>query len=343
MRKLLNTIYITSPDAYLALDGENVVVKQEQQVLGRIPLHNVEGIVSMGHTGVSPALMGSCAKRNIALSFLTSNGRFLARIVGESHGNVVLRKTQYRISDDPVQSLRMAKCFLTGKIYNGRRVVERAIRDYPYRLDIGRLKSASDGMAQALHRVEACLSLEELRGVEGEAATRYFGVFDEMILQQKKDFSFRSRNRRPPLDRINAMLSFVYTLLMHDSQAALETAGLDSYVGFLHRDRPGRPSLALDLLEEFRSVLADRFVLSLINLKKVSPTGFYYKENGAVYMDADTREIILKAWQTKKRETLTHPFLGEKIPWGLAVHMQALLLARTLRGDLDRYPPFLLK
>jgi CRISPR-associated protein Cas1 len=343
MRKLLNTLYITTPDTYLSLDGENIIAKKEAEEMIRIPLHNLESVIAFGYTGASPALMGACAKRNIALTFMTPSGRFLARIVGEAHGNVTLRKAQYRISDIEEQSAAIAKNFIAGKIYNAKWVIERATRDYSQRLDTAKLKSVSKRLSNSLRSIAGCAALEELRGAEGEAASLYFSVLDDLILQQKEDFYFDNRNKRPPLDNLNAMLSFVYTLLAHDVASALETVGLDSYVGFLHRDRPGRASLALDLMEEFRSVYADRFVISLINKRMVNKNGFTRKENGAVMMDDNTRKTILSAWQERKREIILHPFLEEKIAWGLAPYVQAMLLARFIRGDLDAYPPFLWK
>jgi CRISPR-associated protein Cas1 len=343
VRKLLNTLYVTSPNTYLSLDGENIVILKDDAEMTRLPLHNLEGIIAFGYTGASPALMGACAKHNIALSFMKPSGKFLARVVGEVRGNVTLRKTQYRLSESKVESNKIAKNFIIGKLYNARWVIERATRDYATRLDVEKLKGVSQSIARTLKLIEECNDLEQLRGFEGEAAVQYFNVFDDLILQQKESFFFHSRNKRPPLDNVNAMLSFTYTLLAHDVAAALETVGLDPYVGFLHRDRPGRISLALDLMEEFRSVYADRFVISLINKREVNPSGFTQKENGAVNMDDDTRKVILKAWQSKKQETITHPFLQEKVEWGLVPYAQAMLLARFIRGDLDAYPPFMWK
>lgn len=343
MKKLLNTLYVTSLDTYLSLDGENVVVLKDDKEMGRIPFHNLEGIVSFGYTGASPALMGACAKRNVYLVFMTQYGKFLARVVGESRGNVTLRKAQYRFSDDENESVKIAKNLIIGKIFNARWVIERATRDYSIRIDVDKLKNASYIMQKSLKLVSECNSLEQLRGYEGEAASIYFGVLDELILQQKDCFYFRGRNKRPPLDNVNAMLSFVYTLLANSTGAALEAVGLDAYVGFLHRDRPGRISLALDLMEELRSVYADRFVISLINKRIVNDSGFIKKEDGAVIMTDDTRKDILTAWQARKQEKITHPFLGEKVEWGLVPYVQAMLLARYIRGDLDEYPPFFWK
>ncbi|MGI6086235.1 MAG: type I-C CRISPR-associated endonuclease Cas1c [Acetivibrionales bacterium] len=343
MRKLLNTLYVTSSDAYLSLDGENIVVQKNNDEIARVPLHNLESIVTFGYTGASPALMGACAKKNIALSFMTQSGKFLARIVGEIRGNVILRKAQYRISDDETRSMQIAKNFIIGKVFNSRWVIERATRDYSLRLDVNKLKKVSQFMAESLKRITTCESLEQLRGLEGESAGQYFSIFDELILQHKEDFFFKTRNKRPPLDNVNALLSFTYTLLAHDIASALETVGFDAYVGFLHRDRPGRISLALDLMEELRPVYADRFVLSIINRRIVNANGFTKKENGAVVMDYDTRKSLLSAWQEKKQEKITHPFLEKKIEWGLVPYAQAMLLARYIRGDLEAYPPFLWK
>lgn len=343
MRRLLNTLFVTSPDTYLSLDGENIVVLKDQIEMLRVPLHNLEGIVAFGYTGASPALMGACAKRNIALSFMKQSGKFLARVVGEVRGNVTLRKTQYKLSDSIEESNKIARNFILGKIYNARWVIERATRDHTLRLDVDRFKGVSKTLINSMELIEQSEDLEQLRGYEGEAASQYFSVFDDLILQQKDSFYFNCRNKRPPLDNVNAMLSFVYTLLAHDVAAALETVGLDPYVGFLHRDRPGRISLALDMMEELRPVYADRFVISLINKRIVNKGGFTKKENGAVIMDDEMRITVLKAWQSKKQEKITHPFLKEKLAWGLVPYSQAMLLARFIRGDLDGYPPFMWK
>lgn len=343
MRKLLNTLYVTQPDTYLALDGENVVIRKENAELMRLPLHNLEGIVAFGYTGASPALMGACASRNIDLSFLTPHGRFLARVAGEVRGNVLLRHRQHQAYDSEAESLAIAKSMITGKLYNARWVLERTLRDHGMRVDSSTLKDASDFIKSSVARVYECTDSDQLRGVEGKAAERYFGVFDELVLQNKECFAFRFRNRRPPLDPVNALLSFTYALLAKEAASALETTGLDPYVGFLHRGRPGRASLALDLMEELRPTIADRFVLTLINRREVNEEGFTVRENGAVVMDDKTRAIVLQAWQIRKQETITHPFLEEKIPWGLVPYAQALLLARYLRGDLDAYPPFMWK
>ncbi len=343
MRHLLNTLFVTTEDAYLSLDGENVVVNREQQAIARFPLHTLSGIICFSYPGASPALMGACAAREVALSFCTPRGRFLARACGESNGNVLLRRTQYRIADDPEQSCRIARCFLFGKIHNARWSIERTCRDHGPRVDEEKLKYACVTLKRLLPSVLDEVSLDSLRGLEGVCAAAYFGVFDDLILNRKEDFAFRGRNRRPPLDNVNAMLSFAYSLLAHDCASALEAVGLDSYVGFLHRDRPGRTSLALDLMEELRVCMADRFVLTLINNRVMSGSDFEQRESGAVLMKDAARRTFLQSWQQKKQDTITHPYLGEKMPWGLVPYMQALLLARHLRDDLDAYPPFLWK
>jgi len=340
MKKLLNVLYVTTPDAYLALDGENVVIQREKGVVLRVPLHNLENIVYFGYPGASPALMGACAERNIGLCFLTPNGRFLARVVGRVKGNVLLRKKQYQVSEDEDESTRISANFLIGKIANCRTVISRALRDHAMLVDVSALSQASAGLREIIRAIPQCASGADLMGFEGSAAKIYFSVFDHLILQQRDDFSFKERSRRPPMDNINALLSFLYTLLASEAASALETVGLDPYVGFLHQDRPGRPSLALDLMEELRPVFADRLVLSLVNRRQINGKGFTRKESGGVLMDEDTRKKVLVAWQERKKEQIIHPFLKERIAFGLIPYVQALLLARHLRGDLDAYPPF---
>jgi len=343
MRKLLNVLYVTTPEAFLAREGESVLVKVGDEIKLRLPIHNLEGIVTFGYTGASPSLMRLCAENNVALTFLSTSGRFLGRLTGEVSGNVLLRRTQYRIADLEEQTLKYAKSFLTGKIVNDRTVLNRALRDHEDVLDKSSMKNAGDALLKSASKLNKCSELEVLRGIEGEAAHIYFSVFDNLILTQKDEFYLRGRNKRPPLDNMNALLSFLYTLLSHDVTSALETVGLDPAVGFLHRDRPGRASLALDLMEELRPFLADRLALSLINRKQVNGKGFVKKESGGIIMDDDTRKIVITAWQERKKDEITHPFLEEKIPIGLIPYSQALLLARSIRGDLDAYPPFLWK
>ena len=343
MKKLLNTFYITIPDAYLSLDGENVVVKSGDEELGRAPLHNLESIVTFGRQGASPALMRKCAQSGISLTFLSENGRFQASVIGEERGNVLLRRTQYHLADDEAKCVEIGRNILIGKLYNSRWVLERTARDYPLRVDAEKLKKSAGFIANTIKLIEHAGTPGELFGLEGEAATRYFSVFDEMILTNKEDFFFHKRSRRPPLDNVNTLLSFVYTLLANDVSAALSGVGLDPFVGFIHRDRPGRRSLALDLMEELRAPLADRFVLKLINLRQITASDFLQKENGSVILKDDAKKPLLAAWQSRKQEALEHPFLKEKITWGLVPHVQSLLLARFLRGDLDAYPPFMWK
>ena len=343
MRKLLNMLFVISEDAYLSLDGENVVISREKQEVGRCPLHTLNGIVAFTYAGASPALMGACAKRGISLSFCTPNGRFLARITGEANGNVLLRRTQYRVADNREASCQIARNMIYGKLYNARWSLERTKRDHALRVDAERLQGAIDRLKALAPVVLEETNLDTLRGQEGTGAQAYFDVFDDLILQNKTSFFFRERNRRPPLDNVNALLSFAYSLLSHDCAAALERVGLDSYVGFLHRDRPGRSSLALDLMEELRPCMADRFVLSLINTRVVQPVDFEKTESGAVVLTDTGRKKVLSGWQERKREAMTHPYLKEKMAWGLVPYVQALLLTRYLREDLDGYPPFLWK
>ena len=343
MRHLLNTLYITSEDLYLSLDGENVVVNQEKQEVARYPLHALSGILSFSYAGASPALMGACAARDVSLAFCTPRGRFLARVSGESSGNVLLRRTQYRTADDREAGCLIARNMIFGKVYNARWSIERTRRDHGLRVDDGVLAEASSRLKELLPQIGGETSPNSLRGLEGAAATIYFGVFDGLILGEKPLFSFSSRTRRPPTDPVNVMLSFAYSLLAHDCASALESVGLDAYVGFLHRDRPGRTSLALDLMEELRPCIAERFVLTLINNRMMGEGDFDFRENGAVLLNENGRRTFLKRWQERKREELTHPYLKEKLPWGLVPFLQALLLARYLRGDLDGYPPFLWK
>lgn len=343
MRKLLNTLFILSDDVYLSLDGENIVILRDESQLGRFPLHTLEDILCFSYKGGSPALMGKCAAMGIGLAFFTPRGKFLARVCGESRGNVLLRKEQYRRSDDAGQSCEIARRIVLGKVYNSRWVLERATRDHALRIDIDKVKNASKQLGNSLPMILDCDDLERLRGLEGETAACYFGVLDHLILQNKEDFAMHSRSRRPPLDRFNALLSFIYTLLAHHCAAALEGVGLDSYVGFLHRDRAGRRSLALDLMEELRSVLGDRLAITIVNNRNILPHHFEVRENGAVLLNDEGRKIVLTAWQERKKEVIKHPFLEEKIQWGLVAYVQALLLARYLRGDLDDYPPFMWK
>lgn len=344
MKKHLNTLFITTQGSYLAKDGECVLVRVDREDKARIPIHTLGGIVCFGQVSLSPQLMAHCAENAVAVSFLSENGRFFAKVQGPVSGNVLLRREQYRWADDPARSAAMARFVLTGKLANCRNVVQRATRDHGENGAGERLREAALRLSDCLRRLQhRSLTLDELRGIEGEAGNIYFGVFDALITSEDKSFRFSGRNRRPPLDPVNCLLSFLYTLLVHDVRGALECVGLDPAVGFLHRDRPGRPSLALDLMEEFRPVFADRLALSLINLGQVRPGGFKKLESGAVLMEDETRKEVIVAYQKRKQEIVEHPFLQEKMPIGLLWHTQALLLARHVRGDLDGYPPYLRK
>jgi len=346
MKTLANTLYITTPETYLSLDGENVVIKKDDpqgassRTSTRLPLHNIENIVCFNWQGASPALMGACAERSIGLTFLSPGGRFQGRVHGRVRGNVLLRKKQYQVSEDEAQSVQIAASFLIGKIYNSRKVIERALRDHALLVDKTALTKASTFLKETLPALQNCKRTAELMAFEGSAGKIYFSVFDHLILHQKDDFRFEERSRRPPLDNMNSLLSFLYTLLANECASALEAVGLDPYVGFLHADRPGRPSLALDLMEELRPVFADRLALSLVNRKQVTGKGFTKKESGGILMDDETRKAVITAWQERKKEEIEHPYLKERIPFGLIPHVQAMLLARHLRGDLDAYPPF---
>lgn len=343
MKRHLNTLFITTQGTYLAKEGETVAVKNEGKVLLQVPVHTLGGIVCFGQVSCSPFLMGFCAQRGVGISFLTENGRFLARVQGPVSGNVLLRRQQYRLADDEPASAQIARSILTGKLANCRAVLSRGLRDHEEKVNSDAIRGASERLRNGLQGLQKEGSLDGLRGIEGDSAHTYFSVFDHLIVSQKDAFFFAERNRRPPLDRVNCLLSFLYTLLMHDVRSALEAAGLDPAVGFLHRDRPGRPGLALDLMEEFRPFIADRLALSLINLNQVQGAGFEVKENGAVIMDDKTRKAVLVAYQKRKQEEILHPFLEEKVTIGILFHIQALLMARHLRGDLEGYPPFLWK
>ena len=306
-------------------------------------MHTLENIVCFSYRGATPALMGACAEKKIGLEFYTPQGKFLARVNGMPTGNVLLRKEQYRISDDLNRSCAYAKNMLIGKIYNCRWSLERTVRDHEYRVNSVKIKGISAELQAGLKTVRDCDSMDQLRGIEGELAARYFSVFDELILNQKKDFYFKTRNRRPPLDNVNAILSFCCTMLSNDCANALESVGLDPYVGFMHRDKPGRKSLALDLMEELRAIMADRLVLTMINTKSIRKEHFERQKDGAVLLNDIGRKQFYSIWQMHSKEEITHPFLKEKIMWGLVPYVQALLLARTIRNDLDEYPPFLWK
>ncbi len=343
MKKLLNTLYVTTPDAHLNREGETIVVKVDDEVKLRVPIHTLGSVVCFGHVYCSPALMGLCGERNVTVTFLSMYGRFMARVEGPVSGNVLLRREQYRRADDDQFSASFARNILAAKITNSRTVLLRAAREQDNPESVAALKQASADLATQVQSLSEPLPLQVIRGKEGDSARTYFEVFNHLITSQKDAFVFHDRNRRPPLDNVNALLSFLYTILAHDVESALEGVGLDPAVGFMHEDRSGRPGLALDIMEEFRAYLTDRLVLNLINLKQVKPEGFTKTESGAVNMDDATRKTVLVEYQKRKQEEITHPFLDEKIAVGLLPHAQAMLLARYLRGDLDSYPPFVFR
>jgi CRISPR-associated protein Cas1 len=340
MRKLLNTLYVTSQGSYLRKEGETIVVEREQAKVLQLPLHTIGSIVCFGNVLVSPFLLGFCAENDVGVSFLTEYGNFLAAVRGPVSGNVLLRRRQYRMADDETATKAIAANVVTGKLANCRVVMNRTVRDHGDKIDAVAVRAASSAIDRLIDSIPHALDSDAIRGIEGMAAAEYFAVFNNLIVDQKEGFVFSDRNRRPPLDPVNALLSFIYTLVAHDARSALETVGLDPAVGFLHRDRPGRPSLALDLMEEFRPVIADRLVLSLINRRQVDPKGFTQAENGAVVMDNATRKTVLVEYQSRKQDEVEHSYIEEKIPVGLLFFVQANLLARHIRGDIDGYPPF---
>jgi len=343
MKKHLNTLFVTTQGAYLRRDGETIAVIVEKTPRLRLPIHTIGSIVCFGRVSCSPAAMRLCGERSVAISFLSEHGRFMGRVEGRISGNVLLRREQYRRADNPDAAALIAITIVAAKIANNRTVLQRALRDHPDNPHTGEIRTAVQRIQLLLRELKQALPLQTLRGLEGDAARSYFHTFDHLITAQEGDFFLHSRNRRPPLDNMNALLSFIYTLLVLDVSAALQAVGLDPAVGYLHRDRPGRPGLALDLMEEFRAFLGDRLALSLVNLRQVQASGFRKTESGGVLMDGATRKKVIVAYQKRKQEEIRHPFLGEKVTVGLLPHIQALLLGRYLRGDLDAYPPFIWK
>lgn len=340
MKHHLNTLYVFTQGAYLRKESETVVVRIDKQPKTRLPLLNIGSIACFGHVGISPQLMGYCGQHGIAISFMTEHGRFLAAVNGFTPGNVLLRREQYRRADDLEAAKLIARACIIGKLANYRTVLRRGVRDQPASDATARLTRTANRIDMAIRTLNEALSLDQLRGMEGEFSAEYFAVFNDLITVQQDQFVFSGRTRRPPLDNVNAMLSFLYSMLTNDLRSACEASGLDAAVGFLHRDRPGRPSLALDLMEEFRAVLVDRLVLSLINRGQVKPSGFVEDPGNGIRMNDATRKLIVAAYQKRKQEAVTHPFLNEKMTLGLVPHIQARLLARHLRGDSDAYPPF---
>lgn len=340
MKRVLNTLYVMTEGSYLSRDGDTVKVQLEEETRLRVPIHTLDGIVCFGRVTCSQPLMDLCCAHQVNVSFMSMTGRFWARVQGPVHGNVLLRREHYRRADDQQTCADLACSIVTAKVLNCRHVLLRAVRDHADKIDQACVSDAAVKLAQIVESLQGGPPLETVRALEGEAARHYFQVFDHLIVAQKEDFFFTGRSRRPPLDNMNALLSFLYSVLTHDAVSSLEAVGLDPCVGFLHEDRPGRPSLALDIMEEFRPVLVDRLALSLVNRQQIRGKGFKQTESGAVLMDDETRKKVLTAYQDRKKEEITHPFLGEKVRTGLLVHAQALLFARFLRGDLDAYPPF---
>lgn len=341
MKKLLNTLFVTKQNSYLHKDGETVVVELDRQVLLRLPVHTLKGIVTFGNVMVSPFLLALCSESGVCVSMFSEYGKFLARVEGPVSGNVLLRLAQMRAYEKKDRKSDLARSFVIGKLCNTRTVLLRRMRDHG---ETAALVAGAEAQLDVLRRIkDSSPDVSRIRGLEGEAAAAYFGCFNELLVAQQGTFAISSRNRRPPMDPMNALLSYLYALLAHECRGALEGVGLDPQMGFLHELRPGRPSLALDLMEEFRAAVADRVALSLVNLKQVNARSFKKSETGAVTMSDEARKTLLTAWQKKKQEEVYHPFLGEKMPIGLLPHAQALLLARHLRGDLDAYPPFLMK
>lgn len=348
MKQHLNTLFVTTDGLYLAREGQSVLVRGEDEagqrvVKLRLPIHTLGSIVCFGRIGASPSLMQMCGESGVSLSFLSSSGRFMARVTGFTPGNVLLRRQQYRIADDRALAVNIVRPIVLAKIANQRSVLMRSLRDYPSNAAAGDIQSAANLLSGSIRAADRSMSIDQLRGIEGDAARVYFDVFDHLIVRQKDSFRFVGRSRRPPLDNVNALLSFIYTLLAGDVRCACECCGLDPAVGFLHTDRPGRPSLALDLMEELRPLLADRLALSLINRQQVDGNGFETTESGAIRMNDRTRKIILTTWQKRKQKHLLHPFLNERVTVGLVAHLQARLLARHVRGDVDVYPAFIWK
>lgn len=342
MKKLLNTLYITNELCYLSKDGENIVIKIDNKEVKRLPIHILEGVICFNYNGVSPGVVRLCTENNISLALMTPSGNLCGRFVGKTNGNVYLRRAQYRLADNPEHSLSIAKTTIISKLSNSRKILNRLIRDHRQKIDCEFVEQASKYIAMQIKAIDTISSKDSLRGIEGESARRYFACFDQLILKQKPDFTFSGRNKRPPTDNINALLSYMYSILTYEIQSALESVGLDSYVGFFHTDRPGRAGLALDMIEELRAYMVDRFVITLINKLEIAPKHFEQKENGSVLLTKEGKRIVLAKWQQKKQQEIIHPYIEETCQIGLVPHLQAQLLARFIRGDIEAYPPFLI-
>ena len=342
MKKLLNTLYITQEDVYLGKEGENFVILRDGKIIARFPVHILKEIFCFSYIGCSPQAMKTCMENNILLAFFTPQGRFCGRVIGQTNGNVLLRREQYRIAEEQ-QSIDFARNIIFAKAYNSKRILQRALRDHAHKIDEEKVRTAIKSIDESMAELKTASDKDRIRGLEGSIAQNYFACFDELITQQKETFTFTSRNRRPPLDRVNAMLSFLYSLLNYEIVSALEGVGIDSYVGFFHTDRPGRTSMALDLIEEMRGFMVDRIVLNMINLSIINAKHFEIKDNGAVLLNDKGRKVVLTYWQERKHQEIVHPFIQETISIGLLPHVQSLLLNRYIRGDLEAYPPFLMK
>ena len=339
MRKLLNTLYITDENAYLCLDGENLVCKRQNEESFRIPFDNIENVVCFSYLGCSPAVMGKCASHCIPINFLSPSGNFLAKVCGETKGNVFLRVAQIDIFR--THGLQLTQNTLAAKFSNSIQVLKRTMHDNPDCRNDPNLQNVIYTLQDGIQKIYTTDSIETAIGIEGNCAKSYFSVFDRLITNQSVSLSFEYRNKRPPLDPVNALLSFIYTLYTAEFASALETVGLDSAIGFCHALRSGRASLACDLIEETRS-LAERFTLTLLNLKIIGEKDFETQPSGAVWLHADGRKKVLTKWQEKKRTTVLHPFLKQKIPFGLIPYVQSNLLAKYIRGDIEEYPCFLM-
>lgn len=343
MKRFGNTLYITTQGAYVSREGENIVISVEKEVKLRLPVHTITSVVSFGNVLWTPFCLGLCGEHNISVSMLSEYGKFFARTVGPQSGSILLRRAQHEKSVNPETVSQAARWIVSGKIANTRTLLLRIARDHEDKVDAAAIRDVVSQLAFSLNQLRQPIPVEQVRGIEGEAARIAFSVYDHLILADKKAFFFHERNRRPPRDNVNALLSFIYTILAHDLATACEAVGLDPQMGFLHADRPGRCSLALDLMEEFRPWLADRLALSLINRQQLNAKDFKTEDNGAVTMSDSARKLVLQSWQQRKNEEMIHPFLNEKMTVGLIPFVQAQLMARWVRGDLDAYPPMFLK
>jgi len=342
MKKLLNTLYVTRENAYLSKDGQNVVITDDGLQIGRYPIHILNDIICFSYLGMSPALMRLCSENNVGISFLTPQGKFCGRVVGKENGNVILRRKQYKMADSET-SADFVRNIIYAKGLNSKRILRRCILDHGNKVNTKKLEEKTMEIDNCLEKIKVADNKDTIRGYEGVIAKTYFDCFDELILQQKTDFYFNERNKRPPEDNVNSMLSLLYTFLAHDVGAALSAVGIDSYVGFMHTDRPGRMSMALDVMEELRGFVVDRTVLSMINLKIIGKSDFEEKESGAVLIKESGKKKIIEYWQKRKQTEILHPYLKEKVKIGLLPHVQSMLLNSYIRGDLEAYPPFIIR